>query len=652
MKDDIKREIQRIADERYKGSYRCFKEKNLIKLIGQDKFAFISNSVSEDLRKSSTLMVYCFMNEISTNPKCKKCDENVKFNDARKQFAKYCSNECRILDIDSSVEIRKNTNLKRYGKTNYMATENGKERMRKTLSEKFGFDNYSKTKEYKEKLKDSVRFTANDVIKGFEKIHGDRYDYSKFEYHGSHKKSIIICREHGAFTTCKSHHDNGSGCPECAGVPRGGFKPKTTEKFLKELKTKYERYDEYDFSRFEYINNRVKGLVICKEHGEFLISPKKLLNQSGCPSCSGKKKLTIEDIRNRIREIHGDIYYLPDQKYTNNKTKLKVICENHGEWETPVSGIITLQHRCPHCAGQVSKIENELREFVKDLDPGINFSNRRIITPYEIDVVSEKYKIGIEMNGLYHHSDFISGKDHKYHLTKTNKCLESGYKLLHIFEDEWRFKKPIWKSILRYKFHKCNDIRYARKCEIKEIDNKTCREFLNENHLQGYSNCSVRIGLYQNGGLLSVLTFVKSRFDKSYEWEISRFANKINTAVVGGFQKMLKYFTSKYDPNNIVTYADKRYSSGDLYRNAGMIELDNKSINYYYFNKHECVRYSRQKFQKHKLKDVLDNYDESLSEWENMKNNSYDRIWDCGNYKFVWCKYEETVGSSPPTVSN
>jgi hypothetical protein len=44
---------------------------------------------------------------------------------------------------------------------------------------------------------------------------------------------------------------------------------------------------------------------------------------------------------------------------------------------------------------------------------------------------------------------------------------------------------------------------------------------------------------------------------------------------------------------------------------------------------------SRQKFQKHKLKDKLEVFNAELTEWHNMQNNGYDRIWDCGNMVFI-----------------
>jgi hypothetical protein len=80
----------------------------------------------------------------------------------------------------------------------------------------------------------------------------------------------------------------------------------------------------------------------------------------------------------------------------------------------------------------------------------------------------------------------------------------------------------------------------------------------------------------------------------------------------------------------------KRHSIGNVYRSVGMEEIQNDAVNYYYFNKREGIRYSRHQFKKHKLEDKLPIFDESLSEGDNMKMNDFYKIYDCGNYKFVW----------------
>lgn len=111
-----------------------------------------------------------------------------------------------------------------------------------------------------------------------------------------------------------------------------------------------------------------------------------------------------------------------------------------------------------------------------------------------------------------------------------------------------------------------------------------------------------------------------------------KVANKINLNVIGGFSKLLKYFRQNYT-GSIITYADKRYSNGDLYRTNGFQELKDSQPNYFYTRGQEL--YSRMQFQKHKLEKQLKDYDFKLSEAENMFINGYRRIWDCGNKVFV-----------------
>lgn len=479
------------------------------------------------------------------------------------------------------------------------------------------------------------KYTTEEVIKLFKEKHGDRYDYSKFVYPGrKNDKGIVICDKHGEFLTSKQHHLQGSGCPECAGVPRGGFKRKTQEHFINELKEKYVKFDVYDFSKFVYKNNTTKGIIICPLHGEFMLSPKHLIQrQYVCPECSGKRRLTID----KIREL--TIYEIPTQKYINNKTKIVAVCPIHGEWSVRPDNLLHSKTKCPVCAAQLSEIEEELRNFIiTELDDSVICNDKILLGDRkELDILSNKHKIAIEMNGLFCHSE-EEGRGKHYHIHKTNKCLENDIRLFHIFEDEWRNKKEIWKSIIRYNFGRVANRIYARKCEVRIVSNSDSISFLNDNHLQGYSNCSISLGLYHNDELVSLLTLGKSRFDKSIEWEIIRYANILNTCVVGGFQKLFKYFLRTYNPNSVVSYADKRYSIGNLYHKVGMVEIPNNFINYYYFNKREGVRYSRHQFQKHKLKDKLPIFDESLSEVENMRLNEFNRIYDCGNYKFVWYK--------------
>jgi len=228
----------------------------------------------------------------------------------------------------------------------------------------------------------------------------------------------------------------------------------------------------------------------------------------------------------------------------------------------------------------------------------------------------------------------LPNKDKDYHLNKTEQCETQGIQLFHIFENEWLEKQEIWKSVLNSKLNRTNRI-YARKCSIRELDNSLYREFCEKNHLQGYGNASVKIGLFYNNELKTLVSFGKSRYDKSIEWELIRFCSKLNTSVIGGASKLLKYFERNYNPESIISYANRRWSQGNLYDKLGFNFVGNTNPNYFYFKPNENILYSRVKFQKHKLKDKLDLFDPNLTETENMYQNGYRKIYDSGNKKYI-----------------
>lgn len=255
---------------------------------------------------------------------------------------------------------------------------------------------------------------------------------------------------------------------------------------------------------------------------------------------------------------------------------------------------------------------------------------RTIITPYELDFVIEN--IAIEFDGLLFHS---KGNGYPYDCSKRHKdkLLPSNMQLLTIFEDEFldTDKQKIWLSLIDNKIGLSTKI-HARKCIIKEVSTIEAREFCVGNHLQGYAKSSCRVGLYYNEELISLMTFRKH---KKYQWEIARFCSKLNISIIGGASKLLKYFERNYNPKSVMSYANKRWSNGKLYESIGFEYIEDTPHNYFYFKINENILYPREKFQKHKLKDILETFDASLSEEQNMFNNNYRKIYDYGNKKYV-----------------
>ena len=90
--------------------------------------------------------------------------------------------------------------------------------------------------------------------------------------------------------------------------------------------------DKYDYSKVDYINKKTKVCIICPEHGEFWQTPEKHIDRAqGCPKCSGRGK-TTEDIIEDFRKIHGDKYDYSKVDYKKWNIKVCIICPEHGEF--------------------------------------------------------------------------------------------------------------------------------------------------------------------------------------------------------------------------------------------------------------------------------------------------------------------------------
>jgi hypothetical protein len=284
--------------------------------------------------------------------------------------------------------------------------------------------------------------------------------------------------------------------------------------------------------------------------------------------------------------------------------------------------------------------EVEILHFIRSFYDGTIISNsKKIIPPLELDIFLPDFKLAIEYCGLRWHqsTDQSFGVRPRYHLDKLRQCIEKDIKLLTIFENEWLGSKQLIKSIIKNKLGFSDRKIYARNTELTELSSQQYREFLEENHLQRFASARVKLGLLEksSGELLSVAGFGKSRFNKRYDWELVRYANKINCSVVGGASKLLKQFENQYLPQSLVSYADRRYSEGNLYKKLGFQLVGNSLPNYFYYKDNSLILHSRIEFQKHKLEKKLPIYDSNLSEKENMKNNGWYAIYDCGNAVYV-----------------
>jgi hypothetical protein len=282
--------------------------------------------------------------------------------------------------------------------------------------------------------------------------------------------------------------------------------------------------------------------------------------------------------------------------------------------------------------------ENEVLEFLRSLNKGNWKKDRTVLYPKEIDFLNEELKIGIEYCGLYWHSE-INGKDKTYHLKKTIEAASEGYRLIQIFEDEWILKKEIVKSRIINILGLSKKGIGARKTIVKEISHSEAKMFLDANHIQGSGTGDfLRYGAMHDKKIIAVMTFSKSRLalgsKSKNSIELLRFATDGRNHP-GIASKLFKTFIKEHDPQRVISYADRRWSEGRLYKSLGFIETTPTLPNYWYFEMNSLKRTHRFSHRKDIIKHLVENGDKK-TERQIQEERGYLRIWDCGNLKFEY----------------
>jgi len=259
-------------------------------------------------------------------------------------------------------------------------------------------------------------------------------------------------------------------------------------------------------------------------------------------------------------------------------------------------------------------------------------SDRKQLSGKEIDIWLPEKKLGIEYHGLYGHSEKPNAHLEKYKLAK-----DANIFLIQIFSSEWKNKPEIVSSIIKSKLGIFDFKFHGRKTEVREVSNKEYKLFVDANHIQGNSTAKIKIGLFHENELVSIMSFSKPRFNKNVEWELVRYCNSLNTQIIGGASKLFNYFIKKYKPNTIISYADARYSTGKIYETLGFDFINHSRPNFFYFKNNEEILESRQKYQKYKLEKMFPHlFDKNKTGEQIMVDAGYYKIYDAGNLVFIW----------------
>lgn len=544
-------------------------------------FEIHSNDVF-DIAKSQDI-IHCEHAEfVSFSVGYKTCRKNCKCYKKRlSEKVKKSRNSRTQEQKDLEKQKRSQTVKERYGTENIFQHSDTQKKIKKTLKKKYGVENPQQNQHIKAKAKNTIKqkYGVENVMQSpdiCEKNHKNR-DYKKYtEKIKNTKKQKYGCENFNNVE--KSKQTN----MEKYGVCNPSQNTQIKKKISQGLKSSYISRHQEKYN-IDFVSHDYKPAQY---------------NQVICRVC--------------------------DTSYS-----ARIFCGNIS--------------KCPVCYPEKhSKFETQVIEYIKSV-VGENFvietHDRKILNGKEIDILLPEISLGFECNGLYWHVE-ETGKNKDYHYMKTKNAHENGITLVHLFSDDWEQKNKIVKSRIKNLLGKTSNKIYAKNCAVKLIETEQAKKFMDQNHLDGYSACSVKIGLYYQEKLVSVMTFASKRFSKkssSDQYEMIRYSSLDEHLVVGGASKLFKYFVKNFDPSEVVTFSDNTWGFTDFYEKIGFLRESFGKPSYFYIDRYNFDgRINRMNMQKHRL--VAQGAPRTLTETQIATSIGLSKVWDCGHTKWIWKK--------------
>lgn len=225
--------------------------------------------------------------------------------------------------------------------------------------------------------------------------------------------------------------------------------------------------------------------------------------------------------------------------------------------------------------------------------------------------------------------------DKNYHKEKLLNAKEKGYKCIFVFD---------WDDPYKIIYLLSNKTKiYARNCEIKEVKKKEVSEFLDKYHLQ--NSCKgqkICLGLYHKNELIQVLTFGKPRYNKKYEYELIRLCTRNDSIVIGGSERLFKYFISKYSPKSIISYCDISKFTGNVYSHLGFVKEKESNPSCHWVNIKTKQIINNNILLKLGFDKIFGtNYGKNTSNIDLMLQHQFVQVYDCGQDTYTWKKQED-----------
>ena len=585
------------------------------------EFKKICKYCGKEFRTDSSRREYCYDTHYGS---CPVCGKQVEINEMH-LGPQACSEECRKKRIQS-------TSLERYGATNIFASDYGKNVIKKTLQTKYGVDHYSKTDEFRDK------FTSTMM---------DRYGTTIPRKNADiNKKAMDTCidRYGGESPTCDA--SIAEKARETVEQNFGGFGMASPELSKRIRETNLKKYGVEIPTQSEEIQSKIRTTNLQRYGAENF-------NQS---IYGVRKSISDPDKADKFMKFKQNPAKYIHDNYDDVKVPVTKLSEDLGVTDTPIYDIL-IANGCRDLASvKLSYVEDEISTFIKSLLPGIKIihNDGSVLSPMEIDLYVPDKHFGIECNPTITHNSSVRDpwgndpKPYSYHKHKSICARDSGVFLFHVFGYEWTHHREIIESMIE-NILGCTEYKlYARNTYVCQISNDDCLRFLEDNHRQGGTYASVRLGLRdsKSNELVSVMTFNRMRStigktsNDTNAWELSRFCSKLHTSVIGGASKLFKYFVDNFDYSNIVSFSDIAHTRGSLYRTLGFEPVNESNPSYVWVDYMTDIALHRVQCRKSNMHRLFPNESIDLSKTERqiMEEHGYVRVYDSGTIRWEYKK--------------
>lgn len=561
---------------------------------------------------------------------CKKCESYIdKVNKHTRGRG-----ECSACIRDGWVDAKNATMIERYGVEHAMQDSTFREKATVTMLDRYGAEHPLQVDEFKEKARNTTyeRFGVEHAMKSASVR--DRAVNTNLQRYGT--KNPMMCEDvkERQRTTVQDVY----GC-------NNAFQADEVKEKIRQ--TTLVKFGVDNPSKSPVVRNRVRETVIGRYGVDHVFKDdtvKKKIELTNLERWGFTRPSQNEIVKDKIRKSREKSFLGSMDadnpcmesvvgEYENSDITISGLAKKLGVNQTTLRNYL-VKNGVTIRQTQVSYEEKLLSDSISDMGVHVVRNTRVVIPPKEIDIWIPSHNLGIEYHGVYWHSDAAPKSVKTTHIEKAKLAKDAGISLLQFFSNEVEMKGDIIESIVMSRLGKNRRV-YARQTEVRKITRSTYEDFCIKNHLQGYGVAKFRYGLYHGDELVSIMSFSKSRYTKDCDFEMVRYCSLIGHTVVGGASKLFKAFMRDVNPSSIVSYADARISDGGLYDTLGFSFSHWSQPNYFY-TKDFITLESRIKYQKHKLKYVLDTFDSCLSESENMKANGYHRVYDAGNLVYKW----------------